>query len=87
METITNADYADDIVFLVDTRAQAKSLLDHLEQATRCISHYRKTEFIGVNQDGAIFSLNGKPLEWINLFIYISSNMSSSESDANICVM
>ena len=32
-ETITNADYADDIVLLTNTPTQAKSLLHSLEQA------------------------------------------------------
>ena len=42
--TITDADYADDIVFLGNTPAQAKSLLLSLEQVAGSIGLYDKTE-------------------------------------------
>ena len=38
------------------------------------------------NQDGVIFSLNGKPLKLVDQFIYFDSNISSTESDVNICI-
>ena len=42
-----------------------------------------KTEFMCFNQDGAI-SLNDKSLKLVDEFIYLSSNISSTESDVNI---
>ena len=45
-----------------------------------------KTEFICFNQDGVISSLNGKPLTLVDQFIYLSSNISSIESNINICI-
>ena len=33
------------------------------------------------NPDGAFYSLNGKPLKSVYQFIYLSSNISSTESD------
>ena len=36
------------------------------------------------NQDGTIFSLNGKRLKYVEQFIYISSNISSTESNVKI---
>ena len=36
------------------------------------------------NQDSAIFSLNGKLLKLVDQFIFLDSNISSTESDANI---
>ena len=35
-------------------------------------------------QDGAISSLNIKPLKYVDLFIYLGSNIPSTESDVNI---
>ena len=35
------------------------------------------------NQDGANFSLNGKPLKLVNYFIILGSHVSSTESDVN----
>ena len=43
--------------------------------------------FIIFNQDGALFSLNGKLLKLQDQFIYLSSNISSTESVVNICVI
>ena len=40
-----------------------------------------KTEFTCFNQDGALSSLNGKPLKLVDKFAYLSSNISSTESD------
>ena len=48
-ETITDADYADDLVLLANTPAEAKSLLHSLEQTARGIGLYEnldKTEFM-----------------------------------------
>ena len=36
------------------------------------------------NEDGAISSLNGKPLILVDHFIFLGSNISSTESDVNI---
>ena len=84
-ETIIDADYVDDL----NTPAQVKSLLPSLEQATRGIGLYEnsdKTRFMCFNKDGAISSLNGKPLKFVDQFIYLSSNISSTESNVNICI-
>ena len=48
-ETITDADYTDDLVLLINTPAQAESLLHSIEQAVRNIAlnvTADKTEFI-----------------------------------------
>ena len=48
-ETFTNTDYADDLVLLANTPAQAESLLHSLEQTASGIGLYvnsDKTEFI-----------------------------------------
>ena len=53
IETLTDADYVDDLALLANTLAQAESLL----QAARRIGLYMnsvKTEFICFNKDSAI---------------------------------
>ena len=78
---------ADDLVFPPDTPAQAKSLLQSLEQAAWGIGldvNSDKTEVMGFNQDDAISSLNGKPLKLVDPFIYLGSNISSIESNVNL---
>ena len=37
------------------------------------------------NQDGTTSSLNEKPLKSVDQFLYLGSNISSTESDVNIC--
>ena len=85
--TITDVDYADDLALLADTIKQAESLLHSLEQEARgvglCINS-DKTEFMCFNQNGVIKSLNNKPLKMVDNFIYLGSNISSTESDVNI---
>ena len=36
------------------------------------------------NQDGAISSLNGKTLKLVGQFVYLGSNISSTETNVNI---
>ena len=82
-----NAHYANDRVLLANTPAKAESILHSLKQATRCIGlilNVDKTEFMCFKQDRAISTLNGKPLKLIDLFTYLGSNISSTESDVNI---
>ena len=35
---------------------------------------------------GAIFTLSGRPLKLVDKFIYLGSNISSTESDVDICL-
>ena len=43
-----------------------------------------KTEFMYFKQDGAISTLNGKPLKLVDQFTYLCSNISLTESDVDI---
>ena len=86
IETIIDEDYADQ-VFLANTPTQAESLLHSLEQAARGIGlnmNSDKTEFMYFKQNGAISISNGKPLELVDQFPYLSSNISSTESNVDI---
>ena len=86
-ETITDADYVDDLVLLANTSVESESLLHDLEQTERGIGllvNSDKTEFMYFNQNGAISSFNGKPLKLVDHFMYRGSNILSTESDVSI---
>ena len=61
-QTITDADYADDIALLANTTAQAESLLQSLERAAARIGLHvnaDKTEYMCFNERGDI-TQNGR---------------------------
>ena len=55
-----------------------------LETGINFLTVFDKTELMSFNQDGVIFSINGKPLKLVDGFIYFGSNISSTESDLNL---
>ena len=82
--TITDADYADDIVILANTPDQAETLLHSLEQAAASIGLYvnaHKTEYMCFNQTGDISTLEGTPLKLVDKFTYLGSSVESTEKD------
>ena len=86
-ETITERDYADNLMFLANTPAQAVSLLHCLEQTAGCMGldvNTNKIGFMCFKKEEAISTLSGKPLKLVNKFLYLGSNISSTESDFNI---
>ena len=61
-QTITDADYTDDIALLTNTPTQAKTLLHSLEQAAAGIGHHvnaHQMEHMCFNQIGDFSTLNG----------------------------
>ena len=83
-ETMTAADYADDLVLLANTPDQTKSLLHSLKQAAGGIGlnlNANKTEFMCFKQEGAISTL-----KFVDQFTYLGSNISSTESNVNIYI-
>ena len=83
-KTITDADYADDIVILANTPDQAETLLHSLERAAAGIGLYvnaHKTEYMCYNQTGDISTLEGTPLKLIDKFTYLGSSVKSTEKD------
>ena len=82
-----DADYVDDIALLANTPTQAESLLHSLEQATEGIDFYvnaDKTEYMCFNRKGNISTLNGGSLKLVAKFIYLGSNISSTENAINM---
>ena len=85
-QTITDADYADDIALLANTPAQAESRLHSLEGATGGIGPHvnaDKTEYMCFNQRGDISTLKSGPLKLVDKFTYLGSTVSSTEKDIN----
>ena len=85
-ESLTDTDYADCIALLANTPAQAESLLRRMEQAAEDIGlcvNTNKTEYM-VFKRGVISTVNGDPWKLVDKFMYLSSSVSSTESDANI---
>ena len=85
VETITDADYVDVLTLLANTPAPVESLLHSPENVARGIGLYEnldKIEFRCLKQNSAI-SLNSKPLKSVDQFIYLGTNISSTESNVN----
>ena len=72
-QTITGADYADDIALLANTPAQAGSLPHSLERAAAGIGLHvnaDKTEYMFFNQSGDTCTLRSDPLKLVDKFTY-----------------
>ena len=85
-QTITNADYTDDIALLANIPAQAESLPHSLEWAAACIGLHvnaDKTEYMCFNQRGDISTLNGSSLKLVDKFTSLGISVSSTETDIN----
>ena len=83
-KTITDANYANDIVILANTPNQAETLLHSLERAATGIGLHvnaHKTEYICYNQTGDISTLDGTSLKQVDKFTYLGSSVSSIEKD------
>ena len=86
VQTITDADYADNIALLANTPAQAVTLLQNLEWAAAGIGLHvnaDKMEYMCFNQRGDISTLNDSSLTLVDRFTYRGSSVSSTENDIN----
>ena len=88
-QSITDADYADDIALLANTPTQAESLLHSLERAAAGLGlgldvNADKTEYMCFNQRVGISILKCGPLQLVDKFTYLGSNVSSTEGDINV---
>ena len=79
-ETITDADYADDLALLTNPN-QAVSLPNNTEAASRGIGLYMNSN---KTEHRAISASNHKPFIQVDQFIHFGSNISSTESNVNI---
>ena len=84
---MTDSVYEDYIALQANTLSQAESLLHSLEQATGSSGFYvnvNKTEFMNFKQEGGLSTASGKPLKLEDKFVYLGSNISSTENYVNI---
>ena len=85
-QSVTDADYADDIALLANTPAQAETLLHSLERSTAGIGlrvNADKTKDMCFNQRGDISALNGSTLKLVDNFTYLGSSVSLTDTDIN----
>ena len=85
-ETITDANYADDIALLPNAPTQAKILRCCLEWAAAGIGlhvYAHKTEYMYFNQKGDISTLNGSSLKLVAKFTYQESSVLSTKTNIN----
>ena len=78
-QTITDADYADDIELLANTLAQTETQLYSLERAAANIGLHvnaHKTEYMCLNQTGDISTLNGRSLKLVDTFTHLGNRCS-----------
>ena len=85
-QTITDADYADDIAHLASTPAGAETLLHNLERAAAGIGLHvnaDKTEYMCFSQKGDISTLNDISLKLVDKITYRGSRVSSTKTYIN----
>ena len=83
-ETITDANYADDMAILENTPNQAETLLHSLERAAAGIGlhvYAHKTKYRCFNQKVDIYPLGGSSLKLVDKFTYLGSSVSSTEKE------
>ena len=83
-ETITDADYTDEVAILANTPNQAETLIHSLERAAAGIGLHvnaHKTEYMCFNQTGDISTLERTSLKLVDKFTYLRSSVSSTEKD------
>ena len=69
-QTITDADYSDDIALLANSPVQIEFLLHNLERAAGGIGVHvnaDKTEYMSFNERGDIFTLMGSLLKLVDM--------------------
>ena len=85
-QTITDADYADDIALLANSPTLAESRQDSSERVAVGIGLHvntDKTEYIRFNERGDISTLKDGPLKLVDKFTYLEICVSSTETDIN----
>ena len=86
-QTITDADYTDDIAIMANAFAKTETLLHNLERAAASIGLHvnaDKMEYMCCNQRGDISTLNGSSLKLVDNFTYLGSNVSSTETNIDM---
>ena len=85
-QTITDADYTDDIGLLANTPAQAETQLLSLELAAAGIGLHvnaERMEYMCFYQRGDIATLNDSSLKLVGKFTDLGNSVSSTKTDIN----
>ena len=85
-QTVSDANYADNIAFLANSPALAESSLYSQERAAGGIGLYvnaDKTVYMCFKQRDSISTLKVGPLKLVDKFTYLGSSFSSTENDIN----
>ena len=72
------------LALMADTIADAQTLLHSLETASGDIGLYvnvKKTEYMSYDQIGTMHTLSGDDIKSVTFFIYLGSNVASTEAD------
>ena len=86
IQTIMDANYADDIALLANAPTQAETQLRSLERAAAGAGPHvnsHKIEYMCFNQRGDISTLNSSSLKLVDMFNYPGSRVLSTETDIN----
>ena len=86
VETIADANYADDIALLENAAAQAETLPQSLEWAVAGIALHvnaHKTEYMCLNERVDISTLSSSSLKLVDKFTYKGRSVLSTETDIN----
>ena len=86
-ESITDADYADDLALFSNTSAEAEFKLHSLEQAAGVIGFHlnaNKTEYTSLKREVAISTLNDGPLKLVGKFTYLGRSISSTKCEVSM---
>ena len=84
---MTDIDFADDLALLSNTIEEAEKLLHHIELAAREVGLHinaKKTEYMSINDAGLMKSLDDQIIQEVLDFVYLGSNVQSSEKDMTI---
>ena len=88
-QTITGANYIDDIALLADSNAQAETLLHNQGRTAGGCGLYvkaNKKKYMWFNQRGDISKLKGDPLKVVDKFTYLGSTLASITNDMHLTI-
>ena len=84
---ITDAEYADDLVIFVDSSRNAEKLLNVLEKSGKTVGrkvNIKKTSHMNINSNKTVTSIYGDVLKNFDNFIYLGSEIESTDKEIKI---
>ena len=84
---ITDEDYADDLVIFADSSRNAEKLLNVLEESGKTVGlkvNIKKTQNMNINSNKTVKSIDGEVLKNVDNFIYLGSEIGSTDKEIKI---